>query len=164
MLKINRSLKELKIAFNSINDEGAKAIANSLAYNKTLEWLSLRRNGIGNVGATAFAEKLPYMHGLIELLLTKNDVDQVGVSALLDGLRSNVQLEYLSVEELVSEPHSREIMQLLRLNKAGRRIFHEENSVAPDLWPRVYGRICEEPDILFHFVSQKPDVLMYIDT
>lgn len=162
MLRSNRRLRELKIAFNSINDEGAAAIAASLERNTTLQWLSLRRNGIGNPGASALADKFPHMNGLKELLLTKNNVDQIGISALLRGLRSNVKLEYLSVEEKVSEPFSREIMQILRLNRAGRRIFREDNKVLAVLWPRVYGRICTDPDVLFHFVSAKPDAVMFL--
>jgi Ran GTPase-activating protein (RanGAP) involved in mRNA processing and transport len=160
MLRYNVSLKELKIAFNSISDEGAQMIAFSLEYNNTLEWLSLRRNEIGNAGAEAFAQKLPYMRGLRALLLSKNNVDHSGIMALVKSLRSNMDLEYLGIEEKVSEPLSREILQLLRLNKAGRRIFRENNKVPSVLWPHVYSRISLEPNILYHFLNEKPDVLM----
>jgi Ran GTPase-activating protein (RanGAP) involved in mRNA processing and transport len=160
MLRTNNKLKELKLAFNTLRNEGAQHIADALEYNRTLQWLSLRCNEIGNEGAEAFAQKLPLMRGLKELQLSKNNIDQVGILPLVTSLRSNVDLEYLSIEEKVNEPMTREILQLLRLNKAGRRIFRESNGVPTFLWPYVYSRISLEPNILYHFVNERPDAVM----
>lgn len=161
MLRRNVTLRELKVSFNTIGDDGARSIATALTYNHTLHRLSLRRNHIGHIGAIAFAQKLPNMRGLRELLLAKNHIDQDGIVAFVHSLRSNMDLEYLSVEEkVVSEPWSREILQLLRLNQAGRRIFRDHNQVPSVLWPRIYSRICSDPNILYHFVKEKPDVCL----
>jgi Ran GTPase-activating protein (RanGAP) involved in mRNA processing and transport len=159
MLRTNHDLQELNLGFNAVGDEGAAAVACALVRNSTLRWLSLRRNGISNVGAVAFANKLPKMNGLKELILVKNSIDHAGATALLQGLRSNVELEYLHVEEKVSEPISREIVHWIRLNKAGRRIFRQINNVPGHIWPRVYGRISADADVLFHFLREKPEVL-----
>jgi Ran GTPase-activating protein (RanGAP) involved in mRNA processing and transport len=159
MLRTNRDLEELNLGFNAVGDEGATAISCSLERNSTLRSLSLRRNGISNVGAVAFANKLPKMNGLKELILVKNSIDHAGAAALLQGLRFNVELEYLHVEEKVSEPISQEMFHWIRLNKAGRRIFRQANSVPGSLWPRVYGRISADVNVLFHFLSEKPEVL-----
>jgi Ran GTPase-activating protein (RanGAP) involved in mRNA processing and transport len=159
MLRTNRDLVELNLGFNAVGDEGATAVACSLVRNNTLRSLSLRRNGISNVGAVAFANKLPSMNGLKELILIKNSIDRAGAAALLQGLRFNVELEYLHVEEKVSEPISLEMFHWIRLNKAGRRIFRQANSVPGPLWPRVYARISADVDVLFHFLGEKPEVL-----
>jgi len=98
------------------------------------------------------------MFGLKELIMTKNRIDEAGTTALLHGLRSNVELIYLNVEERVSEPISREIIHWIRLNKSGRRILRKPNVPGP-LWPRVYSRISADNDALFHFITQRPDVL-----
>lgn len=148
MLRTNKTLEDLNLSFNSIGDKGVTAIASALEFNSTLGRLSLRRNGIGNVGAKSIADRLPQMQGLKELLLSKNDIGHVGASALLQGLRSNVELEYLHVEERVSDSIGREIVHWIRLNKAGRRIFRKTNSVPRPLWSHVYGRISKDSDVV----------------
>jgi NLR family CARD domain-containing protein 3 len=147
MLRVNKSLEELNLSFNNIGDEGAMTIATALQINTTLRCLSLRRNGIGNIGAQSIAKTLPHMTALKELILSKNDFDHIGASALLCGLRSNVELEYLNVEEKASDSSIlREIVRCVRLNKAGRRIFRSMNTVPRPLWSYVYGRISNDSD------------------
>lgn len=158
VLRVNRGLSKLNISGNAITDEGAARIAAALMRNSTLRWLSLRRNDLSNEAAFAFARRLSRMFGLKELIMTKNRIDEAGTTALLHGLRSNVELIYLNVEERVSEPISREIIHWIRLNKSGRRILRKPNVPSP-LWPRVYSRISADNDALFHFITQRPDVL-----
>ena len=162
MLRINKSLHELNLAFNSIGDTGAASIAEVLEFNSTLKYLSLRRNYIGNKGAYAFARKLPTMRGLKELVMIKNSIDDNGAEALLKGLSLNVELEYLHVEDKVSEPILREIVHWIRLNRAGRRIFRNTN-LPSTLWPEVLSRInkVDGIDCLYFFLSQKPDVFQH---
>lgn len=148
MLRVNKTLGELNLSFNNIGDDGAKSISSALQDNVTLRSLSLRRNGIGNAGAQGIADKLPQMLGLKELLLSKNRIGHSGASALLQGLRSNVELEYLHVEDMVSETIGREIVHWIRLNKAGRRLFRETNSVPRPLWSHVFGRISNDSDVV----------------
>lgn len=146
MLRFNKRLEELNLSFNCIGDNGAKYISKGMQFNSSLRWLSLRRNDIGNTGAKFIAEKLPRMPGLKELLLSKNFIGEEGALALLQGLRANVELEYLHIEEIVSEPIGREIVHWIRLNKAGRRIFCKTNTVPCPLWSHVYGRISNDMD------------------
>lgn len=158
MLRTNTRLQKINLSFNVLGDEGAKDIANALTKNSSLRLLSLRRNGITNKGATSFAHNLPKMNGLKELMLSKNKIDHLGTAALLEGLRHNVELEYLHVEDTFSEPLSKEIVYWIRLNKAGRRLFRHPN-VPSTLWPVVYGRISRDFEALFHFLSEKPEVV-----
>ena len=169
MLRANMVLVSLNLSFNSIGDEGATAIAVALQRNHTLKMLSLRRNNITNAGAKTIADKLPSMPALKELLLSKNNIGQAGASALLDGLRSNVELEYLHVDDEETTRNgerttiAREIVHWVRLNKAGRRIFRHTNTVPDPLWSRVYGRISHDSNVLFHFLTEKPDVVFPVN-
>ena len=161
MLRFNTSLQELNLAFNTVGDEGAVRLANMLVRNSTLRLLSLRKNHISNLGARAFAQNLPKMNGLKELLLSSNKIDYHGASAVLKGLRFNVVLEYLHIQDKMSEPISQEIVHWIRLNKAGRRLFRQPN-IPSTLWASVYGRISTDCDVLFHFLSEKPEVMSCI--
>ena len=160
MLKTNTCMQELNLSFNSIGNEGATTIANVLTLNSSLRCLALRRNGIGNKGAFAFASKLPQMRGLKELIMIKNSINHDGAEALLQGLRSNMELEYLHVEDKVSEPILREIVHWIRLNRAGRRIFRNTNLPAT-VWPVVLSNINSDMDVLYHFLREKPDVFQH---
>jgi Ran GTPase-activating protein (RanGAP) involved in mRNA processing and transport len=154
--KHNPCLRELNLALNSVGDVGAAAISKALVRNSTLTWLCLRRNGITNIGALAFAKAIPKMSGLKELMLTRNRIDQEGAAALLQGLRGNVELEYLLVEDKVSDPISKEIFHWIRLNKAGRRLFRQPK-IPITLWPHVYSRFSADVDVLYYFLKEKPE-------
>lgn len=158
MIRYNTNLIELNLSFNQIGDTGAQALANGLTRNQTLKWLSLKRNHITNEGAGAIACKLPKMQGLQHLILSKNTIGTEGASLLLEGLRSNVELEYLHLDDGRSSSVHTEIKHWIRLNKAGRRIFRHSN-VPQTLWPVVYGRITSDSDVLFHFLTEKPEVI-----
>jgi hypothetical protein len=106
------------------------------------------------------AAMLPNMNGLKELILVKNDITHIGAIALLNGLRHNVELEYLHVLDENSQPVAREIIHWIRLNKAGRRIFRQPNEVRPSLWPLIFERVSAESDMLYYFLSENPDVLL----
>ena len=164
MLRYNQELVELNLGQNQLGDVGIQALVSGIASNKTLRWLSLRRNGLTNRGAIAFADKLPRMQGLKELILSKNMIDPIGATHLLKGLRSNVELEYLHLEDgggrsLSSLPVHKEISHWIRLNKAGRRIFRHTNNVPHPIWAMVYGRVTADSNTLFHFLTSSPDVL-----
>ena len=74
------------------------------------------------------------------------------------ALKHNMDLEYLHVEDKVSEPILKEIVHWIRLNKAGRRIFRGDN-IPLTLWPHVLARISTDVDAIFHFLTEKPDVM-----
>ena len=57
-LKTNSTLKEIRLDFNNIGDEGAAALAETfLKRNSTLHRLCLTNNNIGDEGAIALAER-----------------------------------------------------------------------------------------------------------
>jgi Ran GTPase-activating protein (RanGAP) involved in mRNA processing and transport len=158
LLRTNPSLTHINLSWNALGDDGATALADSLTRNHRLQSLALRRCGIGNPGAMTIAKALPHMSALKQLILLKNEITHEGSLALLQGLRDNVELEYLPIDDKAADPMSREICHWLRLNKAGRRILRQTVETAA-LWPQVYSRIAQDTDILFHFLKETPHVV-----
>ncbi|KAL7579831.1 hypothetical protein ACA910_004845 [Epithemia clementina (nom. ined.)] len=159
MLKHNKSMIELNLSFNDLGDCGAVVIAQSLGKNTSLQKLQMRKIGMTCTGAIAFGECLPRMMFLKELILTSNIILEKGGTALMEGLVHNVNLEYLLLDGKMHEITSREIARLIRLNRAGRRVFRQDDKVNPSLWPSIYGRFSRESDIVHYFVREKPEIL-----
>ncbi len=159
MLLMNTTLENMNLSFNYLGDVGAIAMADALDCNSTLRCLSLRHIHMGNDGAQAFATKLPHMRGLKELVINRNLIDKVGTSALLNGLRRNMDLQHLHIEDRVSTQVLREIIHCIRLNRAGRRVFRD-SSVPLTLWADILSNfnVNVDLDVLYHFISEKPDV------
>lgn len=156
----NLSLSNLRVSFNLMGDEGATALAAALVRNRTLRCIDMRRCGITDQGAREIARYMSQMKALKDLVLANNAITSVGSTDLLHSLRQNVEIEYLtvSIQDKVSDPISREIMHWIRLNKAGRRIFHKMNDVPASLWPHVYCRILDT-SLLYHFVASNPGLI-----
>ena len=92
------SLQILNLDFNSIGDEGAKALATVLEKNRSLEELKLYKNNIGDEGAKALASALEKNRSLKRLELDSNNIDNEGTKALATALEKNTTLETLSLE------------------------------------------------------------------
>jgi NLR family CARD domain-containing protein 3 len=159
MLLTNARLHNLNLAFNRIGSTGASFLADALEYNDTLLRLSLRRNNIDNLGAAVFASKLPTMRGLKELVMINNPINHLGSTDLLNGLRRNMEIVYLQVGDSKSPHILKEIFHWIRLNQAGRRIFRHSN-LPVAVWPLMLGRLTADKDVLYHFLSQKPEILV----
>lgn len=148
MLQVNTSLKELNLSFNGVDIQGIDDIGRALRSNKTLLRLDLRRNNISDAGAAAISKHLPFMGCLKQLNIAKNGIGLSGTSSLLQGLRSNVELEFLDLDEqALPTPVTQELSNYIRLNRAGRRIFRASN-VPNALWPYIYGRISGDVDMV----------------
>jgi hypothetical protein len=98
------------------------------------------------------------MRGLKELVMINNSIDHEGSSELLNGLRNNMELIYLHVGDTKSEHIIKEIFHWIRLNQAGRRIFRDSN-LPLSMWPQMLSRLTTDMDVLYHFLSQKPEIL-----
>jgi Ran GTPase-activating protein (RanGAP) involved in mRNA processing and transport len=159
MLRVNKSLQALHVSFNHVGDDGVEIIVSALQMNQTLRTLSLRRNGITSTGAQCIANVLPNLQGLKELALSKNDIGPIGAAALLQGMQSNVELEYLHIDDYEvstneeislssSKNITRDISRCTKLNQAGRRVFRTINTLPRPLWSFIYGRISHDPDMV----------------
>ena len=80
-------IKTLNLTNNTIDDEGAKWIANAAKENPSLKIIRLGNSNIGDVGAKYFAQVLPSTN-VETLILSKNFITDEGASALLEVLPS----------------------------------------------------------------------------
>lgn len=167
-LEHNPSLKTLVLSFNNIGDRGAVALANSLTCNKSLSKLSLASNGVGKKGLKAFGKCLPKMKGL-EQLDAGDFYDIVAADAVLEGLKENTRLSELYFQSPISDCLGSTSIELemdfyIRLNKSGRSLLHSCD-IPSSAWPTVLARASANhsesgsPDVLYHLLRQKPDLI-----
>jgi hypothetical protein len=98
-LKVNPVLTNLNLSFNSnIGDDGAKAIAEALKVNPVLTELNLRYNSIGGDGAKAIAEALKVNPVLTSLDLYRNSIGVDGAKAIAEALKVNPVLTKLDLK------------------------------------------------------------------
>jgi len=79
----------------SVQDSGAKQLAEVLKQNSSLQHIDLCGNHIGDEGAKAFAEALKVNSTLRKLDLINNKIGEEGAYALRDALMVNTTLETL---------------------------------------------------------------------
>jgi hypothetical protein len=141
-LQTNSTLVSLNLSKNSLHDQDAESLAFMLTNNTTLQELNLSFNEITDVGIQAFSRHLPRMNGLKRLALRPNPFSNIGGSSLLEGMRANVNLEYL--DSLLSLQCSKEIRSYCHLNRGGRRLLLQDsysNQVPISLWSLVLARV-----------------------
>jgi len=89
-LSLRSSLSDLHLSFTRLYEEGAVALANTLAENSSLSKLSFRSNKVGKAGLKALAAALLGSNSsLSELHLLIYQFGDVGVMHLVDALVSN---------------------------------------------------------------------------
>jgi len=96
-LKLMAGLTSVDLRFNSIGDDGAKAIAEALKVNAVLTNLRLDLNNIGAEGAIAIAEALKVNAVLTTLNLWYNSIGVEGAKAIAEALKVNAVMKNLSV-------------------------------------------------------------------
>lgn len=93
-LRVNRTLRTLKLGKCRVRDAGAALLAEALAANRTLRELDLRCNEIGVAGAEALALALLTPDCSLAVLgLASNRVADLGAHALSIALSANTSLE-----------------------------------------------------------------------
>ena len=98
-LSNNTTLKNLWIAFGSINDNGVITLVQSLKDNKSITNLSLCRNhDITSASAQSLAELLLHNNTLGILDLTSTKIDTNGVLVLMGALKTNKRLRGLRLD------------------------------------------------------------------
>lgn len=81
----------------SVQDSGAKQLAEVLKQNSSLQHIDLCGNNVGNEGAKVFAEALKVNSTLIGLDLHNNKIGEEGAYALRDALKVNTTLKTLDL-------------------------------------------------------------------
>ncbi|KAK3826406.1 MAG: hypothetical protein J3R72DRAFT_426463 [Linnemannia gamsii] len=107
ILKTNKSLREINLAYNLFSGDAIGELMKGVAVNSTLESINFTNCGISTEGALAIAEVLPSARGLQNLGLTSNpDIAVEGYWALSNNLAKNrsmkgIQLDYNSEDRHV---------------------------------------------------------------
>lgn len=107
VLRTNRTLREINLAYNLFSGDAVSALMRGVAVNSTLESINFTNCGISTEGALAIAEVLPSARGLQNLGLTLNpDIAVEGYWALSNNLAKNhsmkgIQLDYNSEDRHV---------------------------------------------------------------
>ena len=148
-LKHNTTLEVWDLSNCQIDDHDIQKLSQVLGCccsNIALRELCLARNKITNRGIKILAEYLPRMtKSLKHISLWGNPFEDEGAKALVDGLSSNYTIE--DIDLFRNFPSSSpQITYYTRLNRAGRRLIHEQHrnntsGVVPiPLWPIVLAR------------------------
>jgi len=168
-LESNSTLQSLILSFNQIGDRGVVALAEALTVNTTLTKIWFPSNSIGFEGMQAFADHLPHMKGLEQLnvgLLLSDEAKE----ALVEGLKSNLNLSVLEMEQPIYEefedgtPGGGDLDFYLRLNRSGRRLVRDAK-VPSGLWADILAGTKEHaredgaPDVLHYLLREKPELL-----
>merc|ERR1712018_502265 len=81
---------------NSIGDDGANSIGDSLKTNSALTYLSLHHNKIGDTGAKSIGEGLKLNRTLVDLRLYENKFSKHGCKILNDIVDNSSTLKCLA--------------------------------------------------------------------
>ena len=96
----NTTLKTLRIALRSINDDGVITLVQSLKYNKSITRLYLFNNpDITSASAQSLAELLLHNNTLGYLWLHHTNIDTNGVLVLVETLKTNKRLRILYLDK-----------------------------------------------------------------
>lgn len=159
-LTTNSRLTQLYLDHNDIDSEGATILANALTENTTLQVLQLSSNQVRDMGAQAFGRVLANENtSLKRLCLERNMITSKGVEMLLEALRRNVSLDYLELDKRATGVMHQEVEFVLQTNRAGRHLLRQEQQHVPiGLWVFVLQKISKQPDMLFYFLQQVPNL------
>jgi Ran GTPase-activating protein (RanGAP) involved in mRNA processing and transport len=163
-LESNTSLRTFNILNNMIGN-GAVRIAQALTRNCTLDGIYM---DCPDESLDAAATCIPHMSALKRLSLCGiNTFTAEHGGALCQAIYRNTVLEQfrLGRGDDFSPDYATNIVEtmkqvnhLLALNRGGRRILSSELEVPRSLWPRVLALSKYEPDVIYFFLKEKPDV------
>ena len=162
-LKYNKSLRVLQLKSNKIDDVGGVAIANSLRSNTTLKHLGLSNNLLGVETGKVFLNVLKIQNiSLTHLTLDENTslpmktrqqiqyytrANQVGIRHILRYYTNN------------SNRRHHQFHQKKRQKKSSDQLSLNSNSSSNSIdaiWPCMLEQL--EPDMIYFFLQQKPDL------
>jgi Ran GTPase-activating protein (RanGAP) involved in mRNA processing and transport len=153
----NRALKRMVLWGNGIDDASASVIANGIRQNETITEVRLQMNRIGDKGTVALANAL-VMHKSMKIVdLMLNPVNEVGGKALAKALYQNKMVECINLHG-TGVQNMDEIEGLIRLNRAGRRLFSAPD-VSSALWSHAIARVRSQPDLVFLLLQENPSII-----
>jgi Ran GTPase-activating protein (RanGAP) involved in mRNA processing and transport len=143
-LPANRSMRFLDLSRNELSDVDLACIASALSENSALEDLKLTNCNISNKGAKIIAKHLPQMTTLKTLWLFDNPFGVEGAERILQAIPANVHLEQVLLPRgkgKAMDTLQQRIDDYCMLNRGGRRLLGDLNSLSLGLWSQALARV-----------------------
>ena len=117
-LKVNRSLRNLNLKLNRIDDKGgSKLCIDLLNNNSNLDFLSLSSNSLGHMFCESLSEYLKMNQAIRRIDISCNFIDDSNASTLKDSLESNENIIYIDIRNnQFSEETEQEINEIVTKN------------------------------------------------
>ena len=117
-IKVNKTLTNLDLSVNGINEAGATSIAEAIKVNKTLTNLKLSVNRISDAGATYIAEAIKVNKILTNLDLSVNGINEAGATSIAEAIKVNKTLTNLKLSvNRISDAGATYIAEAIKVNK-----------------------------------------------
>jgi hypothetical protein len=124
---------DLYLGLNRIGDIGAKAILEALKVNAVVTTLFLSENNIGYEGAIAIAEALKVNAVLTELSLWDNNIGVDGAIAIAEALKVNAVVTDLHLDgNHIGDNGAKAIAEALKVNAVLTNLGLSANSIGPE--------------------------------
>ncbi|GMH75764.1 hypothetical protein TL16_g06867 [Triparma laevis f. inornata] len=124
MLRVNKTLTELDLSWNSIMGDSAVELATSIRENSTLEILNLKQNSFSEHASQELGRSLIDNKGLKVLDLSYNQVSIRGAMVMATALKVNQTIRQLILDgNTIGRLGSEHLMSALRENAASDREF-----------------------------------------
>jgi Ran GTPase-activating protein (RanGAP) involved in mRNA processing and transport len=156
------SLKHLDLRSCDIDDDGFVAMVSALEQNTSLQILNLKGNDFDNRGFIALAESLPNIKGLQQIHFSANGSFQSTMPLLLEGFRKNTSLVHVKIDACEHREWLQELKFFCHRNRFTPLLKASDPLDAfPRLgiWSRALAKVAAEPDVLFHVLINKPNLV-----
>ena len=98
----NKTLEELCLSTNKINNAGLSTLSGFLEYNSSIKVFDISRNNFSDTGFVEFAKHLAFNKGIESLNISRNkDVsDEIGLKELASALSTNSSISVMDLTGL----------------------------------------------------------------
>ena len=98
-IQVNTTLQKIDISSNSIADDGAAAISNTIKFNtsNSLQELNISRNNITNNGIRVLAEVIEINSTLQNIDISKNHISTEGLLHFMEVVKNNCTLQVVNI-------------------------------------------------------------------
>ncbi|XP_022809551.1 NACHT, LRR and PYD domains-containing protein 3-like [Stylophora pistillata] len=129
-IRVNATLTHLLLSGNNIGDRGAKKVSEALKVNVSLKDLNLSYNCIFAAGADSIAETLKSNATVTDLDLTSNFIGDNGAQSLCEAFKTNTTLTALDVSNNnIHSAGAQAFVELQQHNNTLRRVVLTMNNI-----------------------------------
>eukprot|EP00668_Euglena_longa_P012030 GGOE01014454.1.p1 GENE.GGOE01014454.1~~GGOE01014454.1.p1 ORF type:complete len:789 (-),score=351.19 GGOE01014454.1:393-2705(-) len=131
VIRLSKTIQQLKLDGNECNDEGAIDFASSLKDNSSLTFLSLNKVDFTPEAGKALGDALVSNTALQKLELGDNCVSDLGAASLCQALKKDkVALQYLDLSNnKISDKGGVEIAAMLKVNSSLQHLTVKQNAL-----------------------------------